>query len=287
MRRSSLPRRALLAACWLTALAHHAPTRAQETPPETRDQAVGASVNYVFATDLGSGVYDLDGRTLQIYRYNWRKELRAGTATAPAIRFTLPVTAGFFDFNPIDVIESGPPSRVDSLSVVPGFELDYLLADDWHLIPYVRGGFSIASSSVDGWLYGAGARLERRRDFDSGWSRFTRGEFAYAAVKYRRDVPDDRFIRLRQGVDFARGMGWRIRGREIELGLYGIFDVIFDPPTAPLSDGEREPVQLELGVTWHTRPAVKIWKFDAPRLGIGYRVAGDLSAWRIVIGAPF
>ena len=48
-----------------------------QTPAETaEDEAVGQSLNYVFATDLGSGVYDLGGRTLQIYRFTYEKVLR-------------------------------------------------------------------------------------------------------------------------------------------------------------------------------------------------------------------
>jgi hypothetical protein len=262
--------------------------RAQaQAPTETReDEAVGQSINYVFATDLGSGLYDLGGRTLQIYRYTYRKDLRETTPDQTGIRLVAPVTAGFFDFNPIDVISSGPPTRVDSFSVVPGVELDYLLSDGWHIIPYARTGFSVASSSVDGWLYGAGVRVERLADY-RGWDGFKRSELALAGVKYRHDAPGDRFLRFRQGFDFTRGAGWGARGRELEVGLYAIFDLIVDPPTAPVTDGEEAPIQAEFGFTLASRPRLKIWKFDAPRLGFGYRVAGELSAWRFVIGAPF
>lgn len=258
-----------------------------QAPGETReDEAVGASINYVFATDLGTGVYDLGGRSLQIYRYTWRKELRETTDDQVGLRFVVPVTAGFFDFHPIDVISSGPPTRVDSFSVVPGIQADYLLPGDWHLVPYVRTGFSVASSSVDGWLYGAGVRVERHADY-RGWDGLKRSDLAYAGVKYRHDAPGDRFLRFRQGFDFTRGAGWNARGRELEVGLYAIFDLIADPPTAPVAGGEDAAVQFELGITFASRPRVKIWKFDAPRLGVGYRVAGELSAWRVVIGAPF
>ena len=92
-----------------------------QTPGErAEDQAVGSSVNYVFATDLGSGVYDLDGRTLQIYKLTYEKELRESTPEQLGVRFDLPVTFGFFDFKPTDVLSSGLPTRVDSFSVVPG-----------------------------------------------------------------------------------------------------------------------------------------------------------------------
>ena len=259
---------------------------AQSADEVDQNQAVGQSINYVFATELGSGVYDLDGRTLQIYRLTWRKTLLEADADTTGLRFVLPVTAGFFDFNPLDVISEGPPTRVDSFSVVPGLELDYLLPGDWHVIPYVRAGASTASGSVDGWLYGTGVRVEREHDWH-GWDSFVRSELSLAGVGYRQDVPDDEFARLRQGFDLRRGVGWTIREHELELGMYAIFDVILDPPTAPVADGRKQPLQAEFGVTFSTRPVLKIWRFDAPRIGLGYRLAGELSAWHILLGVPF
>lgn len=254
---------------------------------ETREnEAVGASLNYVFATELGSGVYDLDGRTLQIYRLTYDKVLREVDEGQVGVRFVLPLTFGFLDFTPFDVLSEGIPTRVDSFSLVPGLELDYLLPRDWHLIPYARAGASIASSSVDGWLYGLGVRLERRKDWH-GWDSFTMTELNLAGVGYRQDVRDDQFARLRQGFDLTRGTDKRIRDREVELGLYGIFDVILDPPTMPVAEARKQPLQAEFGVTFNTRPVYKLWRFDAPRLGFGYRLAGELSAWHFLIGAPF
>jgi hypothetical protein len=78
-----------------------------------------------------------------------------------------------------------------------------------------------------------------------------------------------------------------VRGREPEIGLYSIFDVVLDPPTAPVADGRKQPIQVEFGFTLSSRPKLKIWRFDAPRIGIGYRLAGELSSWRFVIGVPF
>jgi len=199
----------------------------------------------------------------------------------------LPGTVGFFDFSPLDVLEKGPPTRVDSFSVVPGIELDYLMRNDWHVIPYLRAGFSVASSDVDGWLYGTGVRLERRAVYESGWEGFLTTELAYSGVEYRHDTPSDQFLRLRQAFDFTRGVGWHLGSKELELGVYVICDAILDPPTAPVAGAHQQPGQVEFGVTLATLPRYKIWRFDAPRLGFGYRMAGDLSAWRFVIGVPF
>jgi len=258
-----------------------------QTPAEQgEDEAVGRSISYVFATDLGSGIYDLDGRTLQIYQFWYRKSLREATQDDLGVRFELPVTFGLFDFKPIDVLSHGIPTRVDSFSVVPGIALDFIVGDDWHVMPYARAGFSVASSSVDGWLYGAGLRVERSSDFH-GWDAFVRTDFAYSGANYREDVPNDSFARIRQGFDLRRGVGWKIAGREAELGLYAIFDLVLDSPVEPLSRDDGSVIQAEFGWTLATRPRFKIWRFDAPRLGFGYRLAGELSAWRFVIGQPF
>jgi hypothetical protein len=265
------------------------PQFASPQTPDARaeDDAVGESVSHVFATELGSGIYDLGGRTLQVYRFTWRKDLREAAADKIGLRFVLPSTFGFYDFKPIDVISEGPPKNIDSFSVQPGLELDIPLRDDWHVVPYGRVGFSVASSSVDGWLYSAGVRADRRVPL-RGWESFTRTELAFARVDYRdSSAADDSFVRLRQGVDFSRGLGMKIRGYELELGLYGMLDVIVDPPTVPVADAEREPVQFEAGFTLATRPRVKIWRWDAPRIGFGYRLAGEISGWRLVFGAPF
>jgi hypothetical protein len=260
--------------------------RAQETPPQ-EEEAVGQSVNYVFATDLGSGLYDLNGRSLQVYRYTYEEDLRPVDEKTMGVRFVLPVTAGFFDFNPVDVIESGPPTRVDSLSIVPGIELDYLLDNDWHLIPYARAGSSIASSSVNGWLYGAGVRLERHFQHRK-WDTFVRTELVYAGVNYTdRTVPSDEFERARQAFSMYRGSGWKARGHEFEFGFYGVYDIVIDPPTAPVANIQPEELQVEAGMMFGMQPAIKVWKFHLPRIGFGYRQAGELSGWRLVFGEPF
>jgi hypothetical protein len=273
----------MLGAILLLALATSANAQTAET---MENEAVGSSLNYVFATDLGSGVYNLEDRTLQIYRFTYEKELREVDDDTMGLRFVMPLTFGFFDFSPLDVLTEGIPTRVDSFSLVPGLELDYLLHDGWHLIPYVRGGASVASSSVDGWLYGLGARVERE-DGWRGWNRYLRTELNYSGVGYRQDLPSDQFVRVRQGINLARGMNLEIRGRELEFGLYGILDIIFDPPTVPVANGSQQPLQAEIGFTFSTRPPFKIWRWDAPRLGFGYRFAGNLSAWHFLIGAPF
>jgi hypothetical protein len=47
------------------------------------------------------------------------------------------------------------------------------------------------------------------------------------------------------------------------------------------------PLQLELGFSLKGEPRPQLGPLRWPRLGFGYRFAGQFSGWRIVIGAPF
>jgi hypothetical protein len=244
--------------------------------------------NYAFAHEFGSGVYDFNGRTLQVYGlpFGWTAvepgEDRAG------LRLRLPVTLGFLDFHAADMIETGLPERVDSVSFVPGVEFAFVVAEHWRLLPYVQGGLSTASeSNVETDLFGAGIRAERvfaAGDFDGLYA----GTAAYSRVSYHGDsLPNDDFLRLRNSLEFKRYAGFSLGDHPIEFGLFATIDVFADPPTGPTTGIDVPRTQLETGIVFGARPEWKIWKIPLPRVGLSYRFAGDVSAVRFVLGAPF
>ena len=81
---------------------------------------------------------------------------------------------------------------------------------------------------------------------------------------------DDEFARLRQGFDLTRGIGWKIRGREVELGLYGIFDVILDPPTAPVAEARKQSVAG--GIRLHVQHPARVQVLAVRRAASGLRL---------------
>jgi hypothetical protein len=244
--------------------------------------------HYAYAHEFGSGVYDFNGRTLQVYGlpFGW-------TAIEPdkdqaGLRLRLPVTLGFLDFHAADVIETGLPDRVDSVSFVPGVEFAFFVAEDWRLLPYVQGGLSTASESeVATDLFGAGIRAERAfaaGEFDGLYA----GAAAYSRVAYHGDsLPDDDFLRLRNSLEFKRYAGFALAGHPVEYGLFGTIDVFVDPPTGPSTGVDVPRTQFETGIVFGARPEWRIWKIPLPRVGLSYRFAGDVSAVRFVLGAPF
>lgn len=247
-------------------------------------------MSYAFATELGSGIYDFCGRQLQIYRLPFYFILRdaelAPAGAQPGLRITLPVTVGFLDFSPRDVISGGLPSSIDSFSIVPGVEFDIRLRDTWRLKPYARAGGGFAGGVPDSWLYGAGLRSELSRS-DSPWATRVVNDLGYVGVSFAGGLPGDDFARLRSGVELRRGTGWRRRSQELDFAPYAVLDVLADRPRPPVARAEPARVQLELGLSLGTHPGIRWHGIPVPRLGAGYRFAGDLTGWRIVLGAPF
>jgi hypothetical protein len=242
---------------------------------------------YAYAHEFGSGVYDFNGRTLQVYGLPFAWTLRAGDRAGPGVRLKLPVTLGFLDFQASDVLSTGLPDGVDSVSFVPGFEFNFALSRNWNVLPYLQAGFSVADeSNVETRLIGAGLRAESTfpaRAFAGLYA----GEVTYSGVEYRGDLPSDDFVRLRNSVEFTRGTDHSVGDYQIEWGLFAVLDVYADPPTGPTTGLDVPGVQIETGFIFGTRPGLHIWRVPLPRLGLSYRFAGDLSSIRFVIGSPF
>jgi hypothetical protein len=256
------------------------PARAAE------DRAAVTTINHAFATELGTGVYDIGGQSIFVVRVAPELQLREPDQERPGVRLVVPVAAGSFDFNPFDELEANVPDRIDSLSLMPGVEFDFPQQDGWMLTPWLRTGASFSAGHSDGLLFGAGLRLK--------WSGEVGGvemdrlhELVLAAVDYHGDIRSDRFLRFRNAADLRRTTFRVTPNRRLLAGIYMIADIVTDPPEAPLEAGEQSMMQLELGVTFNTEPRPRIGRWRWPRLGFGYRLAGDFSGWRIVFGAPF
>ncbi len=261
--------------------------------------------NYAFASELGSGVYEINGSTIQVYQLSPSHRLRYAERPGkqPGLKLIFPVTVGFFNFQTKDLAQLELPKNIGALSFEPGLELDYWINEDWHVYPYVKGGASFASSSeVNAYIYGLGTRSDVRFSVFDG-ADLWRAELTYAGVHYANYTPNpsssssttagppvtpnDSFTRLRNGVELAHSVGGPIHDRRFELGVYGISDVYLNAPQGPASGISARTLQFEFGVMFGMNPMYQLWGMPLPRIGIGYLAAGTLSGWRLVLGDPF
>ena len=253
----------------------------------TAEPPASQPASYVFATELGSGVYDVGGRTLLVYRLPLGYDLREPTDDGPGLRLTLPVAVGFFNYSPVDLVHSQLPSHLDAFSFVPGLLLDFRMDEHWRIEPYARAGGSFASGDFDGWLYGLGTSNIYEWQLDRLHVRLL-NDILFAGVIYKNPTdPDDNLVRVRNGLEVRRLTGLTIGQHEIELSVYGFADYFPDAPRPPVAGTRTSRFQVEPGSLLGAAPQWRIHNVELPRLGIGYRFAGDLSGRHLDISTPF
>jgi hypothetical protein len=271
----------------LTCLMLTAAFRADAVTPLTRSEQ--AVINFGFATQLGSGIYTVSGRTLQVYRLPFGYALPAADDARGRFRLTLPLTIGFLDFKPRDVVDNGLPRRVDSLSFVPGVAFDVAVRDDWTLEPFIEAGIARdRSSELDQRVYAVG--LRSRYDVDRGptdWQLYN--ELLHTVVEDRSQHDTDDFTRFRIGTTARRPFDSTTVGRRPDWLAYGLLEIFTDLPGGPAEGqrGDENLTQFEVGVTLGATEPLRLWGIQLPRVGFGYRFGDGLSVYRIVFGSPY
>ena len=245
-------------------------------------------LHFGFASQVGSGVYDVDGRTVQIYRVPVDIRLPPPDPEHWSWKLTLPVTLGFVDLDPSDFLEAQLREEFSTLSLVPGLRFDVPVRSNWRLEPFVEGGMAWdLSGDANTWVYAAGLRstvtfpwheLEGRLGNRLVWAGIT-GEGLLLADDYGE---------LETGIELSQPLWFSIGGRPVDAGLFAISYLYFEPLEAFRDAGEMEMRdQWEIGVTIGTRPPFAYRKIRMPRIGISYRFGDGISAARLVLGAPF
>jgi len=278
-----------LTATWLCALALMRAASTYAVNPGTYGSADTQYANFAFASEVGSGVYEISGSVITVYTFEPYYTLRSAQPHGgrPGIRLIFPFTVGFFNFQTKDLVHLQLPNSIGALSFEPGVELDYWINDVWDIYPYVKAGGTVASSSdANAVIWGAGVRSDFR--FEALESAgLWRAQLAYAGAHYQGDVPNESFTRLRNGAELRRTLNLTWHSRALQVAPYGIADVYFAAPSGPASGISPRTFQYEVGLMLGVSPRWEIYGVPMPRLGLGWREAGVLSGWRLVLGDPF
>lgn len=250
----------------------------------------GNLVHFAFASQLGSGIYSINGRTLQIYRlpFSWR--IAEPGEGRPGVRLRLPTTLGLFDFEADDLIEEGLPDQFDSVSLGLGIELEFPLGERWALLPYAETGRAWQIGDGDDFTTYS-ASLHARGEYPVGSARLRLQAGAlWAGIEDLRGRRGD-FTRIEAGAEGRWMLGFEIAGEAADAGAYLLAEWYVDQPEEPVltrsltSDPASQ--QYEVGVTIGTEPPARLWRIPLPRVGVAWRFGEDLSVFRIVFGAAF
>ena len=242
--------------------------------------------NYAFATQIGSGIYTISGRTLQIYSLPLSASFRQTEDTRPGWRFTFPMTFGFVDFKSEDVLDNNLPETVSTISLVPGVEFLVPVCEHWLLKPFAEAGYVWdRSGNADAAIYSAG--LLSRADFKAGGFDLVLGNgLTYALVDPASTPGRDSMVVLETAFGARHLFGSPSRGNA-DYQPYLVSRVYFGGVDAPLHGEDSGTLaEYEVGMTFGTRVPVKVLKVPLPRVGVGYVFGHDLSVIRVVFGIP-
>jgi hypothetical protein len=244
--------------------------------------------DFSFASQLGAGVYSVNGRSVQIYRLPFEWELRPPTEERVGLGLSFPVTMGFFGYRVQDVVEQGLPGHVDTYSFLPGLEVSKLYARQWRLASFVQLGVAnVPADSSMNLIYAGGLRARYLFQYGIFHLRYA-SELLYAGSQVD-DHADNTMLRLSNGIDALRPTRMSMRGVTVDWGPYALNEWYFKRPNAPVGapGPPMSALQWELGVTIGTVDPAYVWKVPVPRIGLGYRFGRDLSVVRLVFGSAF
>ena len=266
--RSAVVAAALLAS-WETSSAQLA-----EEPEET--------INYAYATWLGTGIYSFGEQRIYVLRGNFSYQLRKAEKGRWGWELLLPVTAGVNDFKDFDV-------QVATVTFIPGVEAQVPVSDNWLLKPFAQIGFGKDFSGGDpSFIWGYG--VKGLGNYPTGNMEFDIGAgITYANHTQSGSRGDDGFTKFDIGLNTRWPMPFRIQDRQTFLNAFLVYSEFINDIEVllPLEDNIDIERLIKFGITLEGRPSFAIWFIPLRGLGIDFSYGKDFKGIGLTTGFPF
>jgi hypothetical protein len=256
------------------------------TSPE---DLISSQVNYAYANYLGTGFYTAADRTVQVYHLPFRYTLSDASEDKTGLQLRLPVTIGFLDFDLPDAIDPNLPSKIETLSFVPGIQYIYRVNNYWSLSPFLDLGIGHDfETDNSAYVYGAGVNSLLVFRYTS-FNLEIYNEFLFAGNTTEISNVRNEFSRFQTGINFQFPLNNKIWNRETAVSVYYLNYLYFNRLEflRYLNDPIEVAVQNEVGLTFDTSPDMKLLGIPFSRIGLGYRFGNDVNVIRLVFGIPF
>jgi len=262
-----------------------------------RAQDNGGQISFAFAAQAGSGIYDVEGRIIQIYRIPISFPVKSLTEERRwGVSVRTPVTFGFYDYNAADALVGNFPSHIGAASLLPGVRFDVRAKDNWIVSPYADfGAAKDFSGGSLAWVYDVG--MESVVSFPVGsWAARAGQEVLWAGAAQTADPLNDWYGEAKAGFEFRHELGFSMGKSRADIGLFGVYyryfkherestAVTYAAPAPATVPGVNE--QTEIGLSFGSRPKLAWWKLSMPKIGVSYRFGDGIGTVRIIFGEIF
>jgi hypothetical protein len=250
------------------------------------------NLNYVYAADLGFGGYSLSGLTASVYTLPLAHTLQDTFVDGWKLRLMFPVQGGFYNLHATDVNGQQISLSQQSLSVVPGAELQIPVGPRSVVKPFaqfgIAEGFGQGIDNPYSWIYLTGVRALTQ--WHDGETTFSLGN----AVIFAGDNTigpgfNEHYVSLQIGGEVRHPLGFTVGRTVPDIGLYVVgyyypsplqFQRFLKPPLE-VSD------QFEIGFNIGSAKPFELLGWSNPRIGIGYVFGGGLDVWHVNFGFQF
>lgn len=247
------------------------------------------SINYAFANYLGTGIYTATDRNVQIYHLPFSKDITKSEKDNPFIFIRLPVTVGFLEFTPQEILDNGLPNRLETITFVPGIGIHYQVSKQWRLTPFIDIGFGHDfATNQSALVYGTGVKSRFIFDYID-YEIEIHNELLYAGNSVKTEAKTNDFSRFETGLNFRYPMSFKLWERKTAVSLYVINFNYFNSLDFIRFNEEKIQIrtQNEIGITFDTFPDMAISKIEFSRVGLAYRNGNGVNIIRLVFGMPF
>lgn len=265
---------------------------AQAQPPQAPNPNRTVNLNYVYAADLGFGGYTLAGLTADVYTLPLDFTLHDVPRDGWGVKLLLPIQGGLYRFRATDTDGSRISINQQSISFVPGVELQIPLLEHTVVKPFGQFGeahaFGNDVGNPDAWVYLTGARA---------LTQWHAGDYILSlgnAVIYAGDNTvgpgkGEHYVSLQLGGEVRRPLGLQVGGIAPDVGIY-LADYYY--PTPLQFSRFLHPVlnisnQAEIGFSVGSATPFQLLWLSNPRIGVGFVFGGGLDVWHINFGFQF
>ena len=251
-------------------------------PVSAQDEDVDVAL---LPADAGT-IKDVNSQSLQIYRFPISYNVRSLEQKPWGLRVYLPISFGTYELEASTDIGDFF-DRIRSIAVVPGAEFLVPVGETWVVKPFAEVGVGEDSvSETTQFLYSVGMRARAEfepRPFDvmlGGALRDRNNTTSRAVTNW--------YSTIEVGADAQVPLGFSVGPRAARGGLYAIMRHFTDLEFEIITEG---PIDIEwnyeVGLSFSTDPALRLWKIKLPWIALGYRFGDRQSGVRLNFTFPF
>jgi hypothetical protein len=255
----------------------------------TRDGLVHAddvdenSINYAYASWLGTGYYRIDDQSIYLLRGPFSHTLREADGEDWGLKLLFPATLGFEDFN-------RGYDDVGLITLIPGLSLIYPVKENWWLKPFLQAGIGKDLSGGDAsFIWGMGAKS--LATFPYRGIEIDLGNSLMIADNSRsgEQVDDDGFSMWERGLNLRKPVDFRVRNRETYLNVFFVYTGFLNRLefTQDFADDTKVRRLYKVGVALGGKDAFSMWGLGFSGLGIDYTFGPGFSGFGLTTGFPF